>query len=195
MTKEELMVEVQKFAKASVRAYTAKAKAVRNGDSRYSITQRIKEAREQVNRLIDGYDGELMTAFDKRISELLSLQADLTAMVRRLAHRLPEGDDMRAKATEWLTRVGLIGEVLRTSPGVETPASPWILASSGKLPVVKTPVLMRLCNGGAVHVAVLLWEQPGHEDTWQAYSYWDSPYDDGQDWEWGAELAWMPIPE
>lgn len=61
------------------------------------------------------------------------------------------------------------------------------------LPPDETPVLVLRC--GAVRVGELRWEHPGHEDSYQAYRYWDDPNDDCQEWEYDEITHWSPIPQ
>lgn len=125
-----------------------------------------------------------------RLEKMAIIQEDMAAMLRQLLHRLPVTDPMRVKYTEWLKRVGLSGKILRDT---QNKVTAWEPAVKGNLPHKNTPVLLKLANG-EIHTAVLLWELPGHEDTFEAYPYWDSPYDPGQEWEWGPDVKWASIP-
>jgi len=74
----------------------------------------------------------------------------------------------------------------------------WISVKS-KLPPDETPVLIwkssTIQPGGEPRIGELRWERPAWDDTWQAYRYWDDPFDDGQPWEWHDVTHWMPLPE
>lgn len=48
---------------------------------------------------------------------------------------------------------------------------------------------------GEVRIAALFWETPGWEETYEAFLYWDDPYDDGQSWDHHNVTHWMPLPE
>lgn len=60
------------------------------------------------------------------------------------------------------------------------------------LPEVGIPVM--LVYKGEPHIGVLLKEEPSYEDTFGSYLYWDSYYNDGQDWEWYDVTKWAYIP-
>lgn len=60
------------------------------------------------------------------------------------------------------------------------------------LPPEETPVL--IMHNDEIKVGEIRWDFPTFEETWSAYRYWDNPYDDGQDWEWGDVTHWMPLP-
>lgn len=68
----------------------------------------------------------------------------------------------------------------------------WISVED-RLPQDETPVLA-IYRQTEYIVAELRWEHPSFEDTYKAFRYWDSPYDDGQAWEWQDITHWMPIP-
>ena len=70
--------------------------------------------------------------------------------------------------------------------------SEWIKVED-KRPKSETPVL--IVYKGTIRVGKIRWEYPTHEDTYHAFSYWDDPFDDGQDWEWPDVTHWMPLPE
>ncbi|UIF90875.1 hypothetical protein [Cupriavidus sp. UYPR2.512] len=54
------------------------------------------------------------------------------------------------------------------------------------------PVLI-MFNNGDVRIGELRWERPTHEESHQAFRYWDDPHNDGQDWGWDDIVFWMPI--
>ena len=68
-----------------------------------------------------------------------------------------------------------------------------ILAPEEALPEDETPVLLLFWNGKR-RIGELRWESPGHEDTFQAYRYWDDPENDGQDWDWADIVGWRELP-
>ncbi|MDV5140811.1 DUF551 domain-containing protein [Chimaeribacter arupi] len=70
--------------------------------------------------------------------------------------------------------------------------SEWIECSDG-LPEDETPVIINI--NGEVRVGVICWEQPGWEDAYSPFQYWDDPYNEGQDWDWCDVTHWMPLPE
>lgn len=61
-----------------------------------------------------------------------------------------------------------------------------------QLPPDEMPVLAFV--RGSWRPAELRWEHPGHEDTYQAFRYWDDPVDDGQCWEWFDVTHWTVMP-
>lgn len=61
------------------------------------------------------------------------------------------------------------------------------------LPPDETPVLV--IHLGEIKIGELRWEYPGHEDTYEAFRYWDAPHDDGQSWEWSDITFWMSLPK
>lgn len=67
----------------------------------------------------------------------------------------------------------------------------WMHTKDG-LPPDETPVLIVL--KGEIRIGELRWERPGFEDTFEAFRYWDDPYDDGQDWEWDDVTKWAMLP-
>ena len=69
--------------------------------------------------------------------------------------------------------------------------SEWKLTSEG-VPNEEIPVLIII--NGKIRIGEIRWEEPTHEDTYQAFRYWDDPDDDGQDWEWQEVTHWMPLP-
>lgn len=68
----------------------------------------------------------------------------------------------------------------------------WIKVSDQR-PKDETPVLIIHC--GEIRIGEIRWEHPSFEDTYEAFPYWDDPYDDGQGWEWPDVTHWMPLPE
>jgi hypothetical protein len=64
-------------------------------------------------------------------------------------------------------------------------------------PPENTIVLLRVRanNINEVRTAVRRIEHPSFEDTFQAYSYWDDPYNEGQSWEMEDLLEWTEIPQ
>jgi hypothetical protein len=68
----------------------------------------------------------------------------------------------------------------------------WVKCSE-HLPKIETPVL--IVYKGQIRVGELREEHPTWEETFKAYSYWDDPEDDGQDWEWFDVTHWMALPE
>lgn len=68
----------------------------------------------------------------------------------------------------------------------------WV-AVSERLPEDETPVL--IVHKGKLRIGEIRWEYPGCEDNYEAFRYWDSPDDDGQEWEWNNVTHWMPLPK
>ena len=69
-----------------------------------------------------------------------------------------------------------------------------IVAPFDRLPEDETPVLI-LFHDGKIRIGEIRWERPTWEETFQAFQYWDDPYDDGKDWDWADVVGWMPLPE
>jgi hypothetical protein len=69
---------------------------------------------------------------------------------------------------------------------------PWLNPRHG-LPPDETPVLVIV--RGERRIGELRWERPSHEETFEAFRYWDDPTNDGQDWEWNDILCWTLLPE
>lgn len=67
----------------------------------------------------------------------------------------------------------------------------WISVDD-RLPEDETPVLV--CILGDVRILERRWENPGFEDTFKPFWYWDDPFDDGQDFEMAHISHWMPLP-
>jgi hypothetical protein len=70
--------------------------------------------------------------------------------------------------------------------------SQWIKVKD-KRPKEETPVL--IVWRGEIRIGEIRWEYPTHEDSYQAFPYWDDPNDDGKDWEWPDITHWQPLPE
>ncbi|QGZ13421.1 hypothetical protein KLPPOU148_044 [Klebsiella phage vB_KpnM_15-38_KLPPOU148] len=68
----------------------------------------------------------------------------------------------------------------------------WIKCSE-RMPEPETPVL--IINNGVIRIGEIRWDYPTHEETYQAFKYWDDPYDDGQPWEVFDITHWQPLPE
>ena len=68
---------------------------------------------------------------------------------------------------------------------------PW-LSVSDKMPTYYTPVLIYMV--GTVRIGELRVDYPDFGDTYQAYSYWDDPYNDGQEWDTLSITHWLPLP-
>ena len=60
------------------------------------------------------------------------------------------------------------------------------------LPEIGIPVM--IIYKDEPRIGVLLREEPSYEETFSPYLYWDSYYDDGQDWEWFDVTKWAYIP-
>jgi hypothetical protein len=71
-------------------------------------------------------------------------------------------------------------------------ANKWI-STMDQLPPDETPVIILL--DGMPTIGELRWETPGYEETYKAFRYWDSPENDGQDWDWLSVTHWMHLPE
>lgn len=70
--------------------------------------------------------------------------------------------------------------------------SGWIKCSE-KLPPDETPVLVNF--NGEIRIGEIRWDYPTHEEGYQAFRYWDCPYNDGQMWEVFDITHWMYLPE
>lgn len=68
----------------------------------------------------------------------------------------------------------------------------WILVTD-KLPNIKVPVL--LFYKDRIVIGERKCEYPTFEDTFEEFWFWDSPEDDGQDWEFVDVTHWMPLPK
>ena len=68
----------------------------------------------------------------------------------------------------------------------------WISVED-RLPDEEIPVLI-IFNGEIV-IGERRWDNPGFEDTYKAFWYWDDPTDDGQDWGRDEVTHWMPLPK
>ncbi len=68
----------------------------------------------------------------------------------------------------------------------------WI-PTAQRMPEIDTPVLA-IVNGNA-RIAITHMEYPTFEDTYQAFAYWDDPYNDGQCWEFDEVSHWTTLPE
>jgi hypothetical protein len=68
----------------------------------------------------------------------------------------------------------------------------WISVDD-RMPEDETPVL--IVRNGEIRIGEIRWEHPSFEDTYEAFRYWDDPYDDGQSWENFEITHWMPLPE
>lgn len=69
----------------------------------------------------------------------------------------------------------------------------WIDAKNGRFPELDTPVLV--VYDGEIRIGVLCRENPSFEDNYQAFSYWDDAFDEGQDWDFHSVTHWQPLPE
>jgi hypothetical protein len=68
----------------------------------------------------------------------------------------------------------------------------WI-KTEDQLPPDETPVL--IVRNGVPAIGELRWEHPSHEETYEAFRYWDDPNNDGQDWQWPEVTHWMALPD
>lgn len=68
----------------------------------------------------------------------------------------------------------------------------WISVND-RLPEEATPVLV--LHKGERRIGEICWDYPSWEETYQAFRYWDCPYNDGQGWEVFDITHWMPLPE
>lgn len=64
-----------------------------------------------------------------------------------------------------------------------------------EMPPLDVPVLTFNTEDDAVRVLERRKEWPGHEDVFAPYDYWDDPYNDGQDLDSWAIVAWRPLPK
>lgn len=71
------------------------------------------------------------------------------------------------------------------------PAHTWIKCSES-MPEPEIPVL--IMNNGDMRIGEIRWDYPTHEETYQAFRYWDDPFDDGQIWDYCDITHWMPLP-
>lgn len=68
----------------------------------------------------------------------------------------------------------------------------WLLCSDGGLPDEGVECLIVV--NGVVRIAARFWDNPGFEDTYDAYMYWDDPVTQHGGWEPDAVTHWMPSP-
>lgn len=101
-------------------------------------------------------------------------------------HALRHGEPWRD-----LTGDGLILAMAHELERLQEPVSVWV-ACADRMPSPEVRVLIVV--NGAVRVGALFWEYPVHEDTHQAFTYWDDPEDDGQPWEHEDVTHWAPLP-
>lgn len=80
----------------------------------------------------------------------------------------------------------------RVTNAVLKPKKGWRLCEDGGLPDEGVECLVVV--KGVVRVGARFWDEPGHEDTYTSYMYWDDPEDDGQGWELEDVTHWMPAP-
>ena len=69
----------------------------------------------------------------------------------------------------------------------------WI-STEDLLPGEEIPVIV-VFRGKSVRIGERRWDNPGFEDTYKAYWYWDDPSNDGQCWDVDDITHWMPLPE
>ena len=67
-----------------------------------------------------------------------------------------------------------------------------IFKTADRLPPKETEVLV--CCKGVWKIGALFTEHPTHEDTYQAFDYWDDPTNEGRCWEWDDVTHWMNLP-
>ena len=67
----------------------------------------------------------------------------------------------------------------------------WISVSD-RLPDDETPVIIVYRNN--VVVGERRWEHPAYYDNFASFWFWDSPTDEGQDWDRDKVTHWMSIP-
>jgi hypothetical protein len=60
------------------------------------------------------------------------------------------------------------------------------------LPPDETPVLT--VYKGTIRILELRWDEPSREDSWEAYRYWDDPYDSGHSLNFDHVEHWMYLP-
>lgn len=68
----------------------------------------------------------------------------------------------------------------------------WLLCSDGGLPDEGVECLIIV--NGVVRIAARFWDEPGFEDTYGAYMYWDDPDTQHGGWEPDDVTHWMPAP-
>jgi hypothetical protein len=107
-----------------------------------------------------------------------------------VASRDCEGEFVHAQAA--INREAVLQAEIRTLQVQlkEAKAPQWISVDE-RLPADETPVLIML--RGEITIGELRWEHPSHEETYQAFRYWDNPSDDGQDWQWHDVTHWMAL--
>lgn len=72
------------------------------------------------------------------------------------------------------------------------------LIRNGWLPLAVYPapteqnLLVRFDNG-VIRIGALMWETPGHEDTFKAFTYWDDPFNEGQVWDPTTITHWKTL--
>jgi hypothetical protein len=59
-------------------------------------------------------------------------------------------------------------------------------------PEIETPVLAIV--KGEIRIAERVLHYPNYHDSIPEFDYWDCPFDDGQDWDYGDVTHWMPLP-
>jgi len=85
-----------------------------------------------------------------------------------------------------------VGTKFYTTPQpAHTEQGGWIKCSE-RMPEPEIPVL--IMNNGDMRIGEIRWDYPTHEETYQAFRYWDDPFDDGQIWDCCDITHWMPLP-
>lgn len=68
----------------------------------------------------------------------------------------------------------------------------WV-STEDRLPNCKAEVLI-LVNGN-YRIALLMWDRPGFEDSYEAFQYWEDATDGYEEWEWDDVTHWAELPE
>lgn len=101
------------------------------------------------------------------------------------------GDKAGAVLGAALVEAKAIGKT-RVTNAVLKPKKGWRLCSDGGLPGEGEECLIVV--NGVVRIAARFWDEPGPEDTYGAYMYWDDPDTQNGGWEPDEVTHWMLAP-
>lgn len=99
------------------------------------------------------------------------------------------GDKAGAVLGAALVEAKAIGKK-RVTNAVLKPKKGWRLCSDGDLPEEGVECLIVV--NGVVRIGARFWDEPGREDTYRSYMYWDDPDTQHGGWEPDDVTHWMP---
>jgi len=148
----------------------------------------ITRLQTEVERLKARDLGVKLEVFESVCNERDALQSELTKARDALLKIL--------HASEWTRDDAHYREVAQTLAGNATNQSApaekytWRLCSDGDLPGEGVECL--IVANGVVRIGARFWDEPGPEDTYQSYMYWDDPDTQHGGWEPDDVTHWMP---